>query len=247
MTPDEARDLARLGGRAATGVAGLVEHTHHGVTERVYRAVGVLTGGASRPVHVLHDLAARHTFFWVRHGLGAAGWLAAALSPYAVRDGESALAGVRAQSALGIVNGVTGHRLAEDGSSLAFRMSLRVDGRDVAPTPDGLAAAYGTGDAAKTGPARVVVFLHGLVETEHSWRFRSRQRWGQAGTSYASLLEQETDWRPVQVRYNSGEPIAANAEALGTLLGDLVRGFPGASASSSSSDTRWAGWSRCTR
>ena len=61
MTPDEARDLARLGGRAATGVAGLVEHTHHGVTERVYRAVGVLTGGASRPVHVLHDLAARHS------------------------------------------------------------------------------------------------------------------------------------------------------------------------------------------
>ena len=107
----------------------------------------------------------RHTFFWVRHGLGAAGWLAAALSPYAVRDGESALAGVRAQSALGIVNGVTGHRLAEDGSSLAFRMSLRVDGRDVAPTPDGLAAAYGTGDAAETGPARVVVFLHAVSYT----------------------------------------------------------------------------------
>ncbi len=227
MTPDEARDLARLGARAAFGVAGLVEHTHHGVTERVYRAVGVLTGGASRPVHVLHDLAARHTFFWVRKGVSAAGRLAAALSPHAARDGQTALAGVRAQLALGIVNGVTGHRLAEDGSSLAIPMSLRLDGQDVAATPEELAAAYGTERGAEPGPARVVVFLHGLVETEHAWRFRSRQRWGQAETSYASLLAQETDWRPVQVRYNSGEPIAANAEALGTLLGDLVRGFPG--------------------
>ncbi len=227
MTPDEARDLARLGARAAFGATGLVEHTHHGVTERVYRAVGVLTGGASRPVHVLHDLAARHTFFWVRTGVSAAGRLAAALSPHAARDGQTALAGVRAQLALGIVNGVTGHRLAEDGSSLAIPMSLRLDGQDVAATPEELAAAYGTERGAEPGPARVVVFLHGLVETEHAWRFRSRQRWGQAETSYASLFAQETDWRPVLVRYNSGEPITANAEAFGALLGDLVREWPG--------------------
>ena len=86
------------------------------------------------------------------------------------RSSRSGLDGVRAQLALGIVNGVTGDRLAADASTLAIPMSLRHEGRNVAPTAEGLRAAYGMGHE------RIVVFVHGLVETEHAWRFRSRQR-----------------------------------------------------------------------
>lgn len=146
MTPDEARDIARLGGRAATGIAGLVEHTHHGITERVYRTVGRLTGGASRPIHATHDLVARHTFFWVQRGLEAGAWAAQVIAARAMgedRGSRSGLDGVRAQLALGIVNGVTGDRLAADASTLAIPMSLRHEGRDVAPTAEGCARHTG--------------------------------------------------------------------------------------------------------
>jgi pimeloyl-ACP methyl ester carboxylesterase len=224
MTPDEARDIARLGGRAATGVAGLVERTHHGITERVYRSVDVLTGGASAPVHLTHELVARHTFFWVRRGLGAAAWMAQTIAGRAIpgdRRDDSGLAGLRAQLALGIVNGITGDRLAQDDSTLAIPMSLRHDGCDVAPTAEGLGTAYGSGHE------RVVVFVHGLVETEHAWRFRSRQRWGEPGVSYASRLVADTDWLPLLVRYNTGAPIGANADAFAALLGEVVRCWPG--------------------
>ena len=94
MTPDEARDIARLGGRAATGIAGLVEHTHHGITERVYRTVGRLTGGASRPIHVTHDLVARHTFFWVQRGLEAGAWAAQVIAARAMGGERSSRSGL---------------------------------------------------------------------------------------------------------------------------------------------------------
>lgn len=224
MTPEEARDIARLGGRAATGVAGLVERTNHGITERVYGAVSVLTAGASAPVHVTHELAARHTFFWVRRGLGAAGWVAqavAARSTRGDRGDRTGLDGLRAQLVLGIVNGIAGDRLGQEQSTLEIPLSLRHDGRDVAPTRQGLRAAYGSGHQ------RVVVFVHGLVETEHAWRFRSRQRWGEPGVSYPSLLAAQTDWLPLLVRYNTGAPIRANADAFAALLGEVVRCWPG--------------------
>lgn len=220
MTPDEAADLARLGARAADGVLNLVEHTHDGVVERVYGMVGAITAGASVPVRLVHGVIARETFGWVRRGLGAGGWAAQALAPRAARRGDTALRGARAELALGVLNGVSGDRLAREGSTLALDMSLRLDGEDVALTPQGLAAAYGRDHD------RLVVLLHGLVETEHAWRFRSRQRWGEPGMSYATRLRAETDWMPLLVRYNTGLPIAENAGDLGALLGQVTRQWP---------------------
>lgn len=232
MRPDEARDLARLGGRAACGVEGLVEATHHAVTDQAYETVGAVVGDAVRPIRTTHDLLARHAFFWVRTGLRAASWAAGAAAHEAARAGQRGgmdaertdgrgLDSVRAQLALGIVNGVTGDRLSDDASSLAWRMTVREGGRDVPLTGEGLKVAYGT------GRQRIVVFLHGLVETEHAWRYRSQHRWGRPGTSYATLLADESDWKPVLVRYNTGRGVADNAAALDALLARLVRAWPG--------------------
>ena len=133
----------------------------------------------------------------------------------------SGLDGVRAQLALGIVNGATGDRLSDDASSLAWGMTVREGGRDVPVTGEGLQVAYGA------GRQRIVVFLHGLVETEHAWRYRSQHRWGRPGTSYATLLVDESDWQPVLVRYNTGRSVGDNAAALDALLARLVCAWPG--------------------
>ncbi len=220
MTPDEAADVARLAGRAAGGIVGLVEGTQRAVTDQAYRAVGALVGDAVRPVRAAHGVATRHTYFWVRTGMRAAGWAAAEITRRATTARRSAPIGPRAQLTLGVVNGLSGDRLVQDRSQLAVPMSLRHEGREVPATRAGLVAAYGA------ERDRVVVLLPGLVETEQAWGYRARHRWGQAGTTYASRLLDETDWQPVLLRYNTGLAIADNAQSLGVLLGEVVQGWP---------------------
>ena len=67
------------------------------------------------------------------------------------------------------VNGLIGDRLAEDGSELAITMAVRVRHRDIHLDRPALAEAFpdATGD--------VVVFLHGLGESDTAWDLRSQE------------------------------------------------------------------------
>ena len=59
----------------------------------------------------------------------------------------------------------------------------------------------------------VVVFLHGLGETEHAW----------GSPNYGDLLDDVT---PVFIRFNTGRHISENGAALAALLDALVRDWP---------------------
>jgi pimeloyl-ACP methyl ester carboxylesterase len=111
-----------------------------------------------------------------------------------------------------IVNGFIGESLDHDGHPMAIPMTARVDGHDVTD----FAASYP--DAA----GDVVIFLHGLVEDDESWR------WGAApgGLTYAERLRADTGWTPVVLRYNTGLPIARNGELLSELVTVLLREWP---------------------
>ncbi len=114
-------------------------------------------------------------------------------------------------------NGLIGDVLAADGSPLATEMSLRVGGAPVTvPT------------AAATLPAvadRLVVFVHGLMETEHAWGEGAAdddpERW-----SYGGRLAAEHGLTPLYVRYNTGRRIGENGRALSELLADVVADWP---------------------
>ena len=83
-------------------------------------------------------------------------------------------------------------------------------------------------------PRRLVVFVHGLMETEHAWRpgaARVRRR-----------LERELGRTPVDVRDNRGRHISHNGRSLAELLEALVAAWPVELRRSRSSGTRWAGW-----
>ena len=88
---------------------------------------------------------------------------------------------------LGITNGLIGDVLEREGSPLAQPMLLRVDG----PLD-----------------RRVVVFMHGLMETEASW----------GSPSYGERLAEELGVTPVFVRYNSGRRISTNGRELAERL-----------------------------
>lgn len=211
-----------MGGRAASGVEGLVEATHDAMLDDVYDAIEGVSGHHLRPVRVAHRLLVAHPFFWVRNALKAATWGAGALAHRKARGSESGLDSVRAQVVLGAINGIHGDRLVDHEPGLATAMALRSESQDIPVTTEALQEAYGRDHE------RVVIFVHGLSETEHAWRYRSEQRWGHVGLSYASRLRDESDWTPLTIRYNTGRAIRDNGDSLSALITNLVRAWPGA-------------------
>lgn len=115
----------------------------------------------------------------------------------------------------GAVNGLIGDRLLRERPQLAIELAVRRDGRDVALDPEGLAAAF------PAAAGQLVVFLHGLCETESHWERRRAER----GTTYAEELA-AAGWTPVSLRANSGLPLRHNGVALAALLDRLVAGWP---------------------
>ena len=92
--------------------------------------------------------------------------------------------------AIAALNGLFGDRLEAEGSPLAIPMAVRRIGATATP--------------------HLVVFVHGLGETEYAW----------GSPNYGDLLDDST---PVFVRYNTGRHISENGASLDALLTDLVR------------------------
>ncbi len=217
----EAEALAGLAGQTARGVTRLAQDTQNAVTDRVYEHLTARIGRSLRPIHRVHRGLTQHAYFWVHVGLQAAALTARAVSAARANDVGSISERPRPHGALAILNGVTGDRLHREGSALAVPMTLRHAGRDVAPEPLRLRAAYGRGHT------RLAIFVHGLVETEDAWRYRARERWGEPGASYGSRLLTDLGYLPIWVRYNTGRRLNANGAALARLLAQLVRAWPG--------------------
>jgi pimeloyl-ACP methyl ester carboxylesterase len=99
-------------------------------------------------------------------------------------------------------------------------MEVRHAGEEVPVTATTLATAF------RDATPRVVVFVHGLCETEDSWRLlplrgdRARRR------TYGERLQGEFGFTPVTLRYNTGLRVSENGRELARLLDDLVEGWP---------------------
>ncbi|WP_107771521.1 lipase family alpha/beta hydrolase [Nocardioides sediminis] len=113
------------------------------------------------------------------------------------------------------VNGLIGDRLARERPRWSIPMAVRVGGRDVDLTSDGVRTAY------PDATGRLVVFLHGLCEDETFW---SRGR-DVVGTTYAEALAAR-GWSPVMLRANTGLGLRVNGAALTSVLHDLTRSWP---------------------
>ena len=101
------------------------------------------------------------------------------------------------------IAGLTGDALEAQGSPLAEPMAVRLGGEPVALEPAALTAAF------PDATPYIVVFLHGLMETEFSWG---------ADETYGTRLARELGCTPVYVRYNSGLRISRNGRCLSELI-----------------------------
>jgi len=111
-----------------------------------------------------------------------------------------------------LANGVVLHREVRPGVA-GSGMSVRLDGRRVETNRSQLAAAY------PAATSRLVVFVHGLADTEMAWFHRDC-------TDYGSRLAGDLRCSPVYVRYNTGRHVSDSGGDLVRLLSGLVRHWP---------------------
>jgi alpha-beta hydrolase superfamily lysophospholipase len=206
--PDELRALTTLAAAEVGGAAGGIGAVHAAIAGRVFAALGAFAA----PVRRAHDAIAGGAYASVGAVAGLSG--AAAGHALALReggDGRGVSASPRGAAALGVLNGLYGDALEAAGSDLAEPMTLRVGGRVVAPAA--VADAY-----PGAGP-RLVVLVHGLMETEHAWRRGGRE-------AYGARLARDLGCTPLEVRYNSGRHVSENGRSLAELLEAVAAAWP---------------------
>jgi pimeloyl-ACP methyl ester carboxylesterase len=212
MRREEIAALGDLAGEAAAGAARQIQALHTGIAGRVWSRVGP----AALPVKLAHDRIARGAYSAateltrsvVRAGAQAA---SRAQSPDAPSI-ERTPAGRVVVSAL---NGAFGDALVRQGNPLALRMAVRRKGEDVGITRSGVRSAY------PNAKSRIVVFVHGLCETDEAWKLGAGRH-----VPYGHRMEIELGYTPVYLRYNTGRHISENGRELAGLLEDLVAAWP---------------------
>src|SRR3954467_5173386 len=155
--PDEARELVRLAFEEAAGAFDGLHSIHGSIAERVFRR----TGPAGAPAHWMHDRIAGAVYGGLKGatlGMGRMAGAAVARRPRVVSTTPGGAAVVAA------INGLIGDTLERRQSALHQPMALRVRGEASGTSRGDLAAAY------PSATPRIAVFLHGLMETEFSWR-----------------------------------------------------------------------------
>lgn len=206
-TASEAAGWARLiAGVADEAVAGNVQAMHRAITRGAFRWVGPL----GRPVERLHDAVVDHTYAVIRGGIRGGGELAAAVATARPARREPSPTARRTRA---IAQAVIDERYLAVAPELDIEVAIRHDGRSIVPTAGELAAAY---PAARS---HLVVFLHGLTQSEAGWFPRGQAQ----GLPDVAVDAGAT---PVLLRYGTGRAIARNADDVARLLEALVAGWP---------------------
>jgi pimeloyl-ACP methyl ester carboxylesterase len=215
MRPEEIAALGDLAGDAAAGATEQIHEMHAGIARRVWRRVGP----ASIPVMIAHDRIARKAYTAageltrtiVRAGAQAA---SAAQSP----DSPSVQRSPAGRVLVSALNGAFGDTLVQRGNPLALPMAFRRRGQDLELDAASIAAAY------PHAKPRLVVFVHGLCETDDAWAgIPARPA---RHVPYGHRMEVELGYSPLYLRYNTGRHISENGREFADVLGRLIAAWP---------------------
>jgi pimeloyl-ACP methyl ester carboxylesterase len=210
-TDDEAGALARLGFEELRGFTESVATMERDIAARTFRFVPLGT-----PIKFVHDGIARGVSGALGGAASAAGRGAQTLVERRPRPERPLSATPYGGLGIAVLNGLVGDRLERDESPLAQPIAVRVDGLPIVPDRAALAQAF------PAATPRLVVFLHGLMETERGWRLGARE----GREDYGTRLARDLCITPVYVRYNSGRHISENGRSLAELLDRVVAEWP---------------------
>jgi pimeloyl-ACP methyl ester carboxylesterase len=190
----------------------------------LHRAISAIAFGAARRlpgsarIRFVRDAVVGSAHGGVRAAMLAGGRLAGGLASRATALPDTSRQ--RTNLAVAALNAAIGDRLVDADSPLAIHMALRSDGRHLPILPGTLAAAY------PDATTKVAVFLHGLGETENSWKLHSKGSDRSATLTYGSRLAADAGVTPLYLRYNTGLHISDNGRLLADLLTALFSAWP---------------------
>ena len=117
-------------------------------------------------------------------------------------------------NAISALNAWIGDYLVESDNELQINMSFFRDNQAITPQE------YEFSDAKK-----LCIFVHGLGCNESLWDF-PEDLFVQNGRNYGDFLENDTSYRALYLRYNTGKRISQNSEEFALLLEKLCEHFP---------------------
>jgi pimeloyl-ACP methyl ester carboxylesterase len=202
--------LGRAAGDAADRLATTPAQTMHAaIAERVFGYLGPF----GLPARAIHDGVSTAVYAGVRTSVAVGARAAATAARLNGSDPEAISRSKRGSQAIAIANGLIGHELALEDDPLAIQLGLWQDGEPVPPTRDGL------DEFLPDATGSLVVFVHGLFETERSWTLGN-------DAPYSGLLREQAGWTPLHVRYNTGLPVVENGRKLAWLLEEVAANWP---------------------
>ena len=217
MRAVEVKDAGTLAGISADEIVTLARDVHLAWSDQVFR----LLGRVGAPVRLVHDRVAeaayRNTGRAVRALPAAAG---AAAATYRLEDGRSLHDGPRAAGVLSAVNAWFGDRLAASGDALAVPLRVRTTGHPLRRRPGNVIH-----DVGESATGRIVLFLHGLGESDRCWSVGTEAAFGDRHTDYGTLLAQD-GWTPLYACFNSGRHVSETGAEVSDLLAELQTRWP---------------------
>jgi pimeloyl-ACP methyl ester carboxylesterase len=218
MRRDELVDSGRVLGVALDEIAVLTRDVHRAVARAVFRRLGPVT----TPVRLLHDPIAAVAYGSTRVGVRL-------LPPAAAAGAATNVAGTTpsvhdsppGHFGVSVLSGFWGDRLVAQRPALAPVLRVCTHDGPLRADPANLAD-----DAAATATSRLVVFVHGLCESDRYWWLGAARRWGDRDTTYGALLRDDDGWTPLYVSYNTGQHICDSGTALADYLEQLCRQWP---------------------
>jgi PGAP1-like protein len=196
-------------------------------TQQIHRAVARRGLGSVLPrqIRVLQDSLTTGVYSLVRAGIAIVGTATAtaldSLEP--TRTARPWTSTPRGRRLAGMLNGAVGDHLHDRYRLLASPMRVRVDGADVEPDTAVLHGHY------PAAAPRIVVLVHGVIETEEWWSGPARARAGDRSAiceDFGTRLARDLGCSSVHVRYNSGRHISDNGSDLADLLDELIEAWP---------------------
>jgi pimeloyl-ACP methyl ester carboxylesterase len=211
MTPAELRAAGKLGGAAFAGLVSRIEQVHQAISGRAFGWAGPV-GGVAR---LVHHAVAQGAYLAVGTAGAAACMVGGDAASLVAQAGEPMDREPAGNLILAGLNAVAGDRLGADLRPLTIRMAVRANGGDIGLATERLAAAF------PNASSKLAVFVHGLAETDDSWRRRAAD-----SEPYGERLQAEFGYTPIYVRYNTGRHVSDNGHDLAALLGNLAAAWP---------------------
>jgi pimeloyl-ACP methyl ester carboxylesterase len=195
MRTDEIRGAGTVVGSTLAELTVLTRDVHRAVAGRVFGLLGV----PGAPVRIGHRALSEFVYACVQAGVRYGPQLAALGIE---GNGTSVHDDARSRRRLAAITGALGSRAVQDAPALDQPLRLH-PAADARPT---------------TG--RIVIFLHGLCESDASWQANSEQ------ICYGSSLADEAGWTPLYAAYNSGRHVSASGGELSLRAEELIRDWP---------------------